>query len=160
MLAHCYASNSVTSDADVDSSKWTRAGISFLNSSGIFHMLARSVWQAVCNLISAFAFIFMDEVKKSSNCNYLYNRPILSQNNLEFYLFVVCLMTQCQQLRLYSVGRNKRWMINWKIRGRKRPWPNSRYYPEIILEGLRKTGLRAEIWTLELPNTKQETLYW
>jgi hypothetical protein len=37
------------------------------------------------------------------------------------------------------------------------------YYPEIYLEGLRKTtenlmiaGLRAEIWTRDLPNMKQE----
>jgi hypothetical protein len=29
--------------------------------------------------------------------------------------------------------------MNWKGCGRKRSWPNLRYYPGICLEGLRKT---------------------
>jgi hypothetical protein len=48
--------------------------------------------------------------------------------------------------------------------GRKRSWLNLRYHPSIWLEGLRKTtkyfsqdtGLRAEIWSRDLPDTKQE----
>jgi hypothetical protein len=40
-------------------------------------------------------------------------------------------------------------VTNWKGCGRKWPWPNLRYYPEICLEGLRRTtkivGLLAEI---------------
>jgi hypothetical protein len=30
-------------------------------------------------------------------------------------------------------------MMNWKGFGRKRPWPNVRFYSKIRLEGLRKT---------------------
>jgi hypothetical protein len=30
-------------------------------------------------------------------------------------------------------------MMNWKGCGRKRSWPNLRYYPYICLEGLKKT---------------------
>jgi hypothetical protein len=30
-------------------------------------------------------------------------------------------------------------IINWKGYGRKWQWPNLRYYPDIFLEGLRKT---------------------
>jgi hypothetical protein len=30
-------------------------------------------------------------------------------------------------------------MVNWKVCGRTRSWPNLRYYPGIYLEGLRKT---------------------
>jgi hypothetical protein len=30
-------------------------------------------------------------------------------------------------------------MINWKEFGRKRPWTNFMYYPNIYEEGLRKT---------------------
>jgi hypothetical protein len=55
-------------------------------------------------------------------------------------------------------------MMNWKERGRKRSWPNLRYYTSNCLEGLRKiaqasvgiAGLRAEVLSLDLPNTKQE----
>jgi hypothetical protein len=51
--------------------------------------------------------------------------------------------------------------MNWKRCGRKWSWPNLRYYPDICLEGLRKTtrnlriaGLQAEISTQILPNMK------
>jgi hypothetical protein len=50
--------------------------------------------------------------------------------------------------------------LNWC--GRKGPWPNLRYCPAFFIEGLWKTSkylgiscLQAEIWTLDLPNTKQ-----
>jgi hypothetical protein len=57
-------------------------------------------------------------------------------------------------------------MTHWEEFWRKRSWPNIRHYPGIRLEGLRKTtktsirmpGLWAEIWTRDLPNTKQECL--
>jgi hypothetical protein len=53
-------------------------------------------------------------------------------------------------------------MINWKLCGRKRPWPNLRHYPGICLDGPRKTtktslmiaGIRADIWTWDLPKTR------
>jgi hypothetical protein len=44
--------------------------------------------------------------------------------------------------------------------GRKRPWPNLRYHPGMCLEGLSKitivrtAGLRAEVRTQDVPNTK------
>jgi hypothetical protein len=31
-------------------------------------------------------------------------------------------------------------VTNWKGRGRKRSWPDLRYYPDIWLKGLRKSG--------------------
>jgi hypothetical protein len=51
--------------------------------------------------------------------------------------------------------------MNWKVCGRKRSWPNLRYHPGILSEGLRKitktsimiSGHRAEILTRDLPNT-------
>jgi hypothetical protein len=53
--------------------------------------------------------------------------------------------------------------MNWKGCGRKRSWPNSKCYPRINLVEMRKTwkasvgvpGLRAEIRTRDLTNTKQ-----
>jgi hypothetical protein len=61
-----------------------------------------------------------------------------------------------------SEGMTSEWWIG-KICGRKRPWPSLKYYPEICLEGLRRTtktsvmiaDLRAEIWTRDLPNTSR-----
>jgi hypothetical protein len=55
-------------------------------------------------------------------------------------------------------------MMNWKGCEKRRSWPKLRYYQGIYLEGLRKikktsvriAGLRAEIGTRDLPNTKQE----
>jgi len=52
-------------------------------------------------------------------------------------------------------------MMNWKV-FRKRSWTNVMVLSEIRLDGLRKTtknfvrvaGLRADIWTRVLPNTK------
>jgi hypothetical protein len=85
---------------------------------------------------------------------------------LFIYLFVLNLATFSQLLKLYSVEwKGDKWMMNWKGRARKRSWPNPRYCPDIQLEGLRNTtktsvgivGLRAEIWTLDLPNTKHST---
>jgi hypothetical protein len=42
-------------------------------------------------------------------------------------------------------------MINWEVRGRKWLWPNLRYYPCILLEGLRKPRKTlvwmADVWT-------------
>jgi hypothetical protein len=56
-------------------------------------------------------------------------------------------------------------MVNWKRCGRKRSWPNLRYYPSICLEGLRETtknlrinGLQAEMWTRDPSNTKKDCL--
>jgi hypothetical protein len=80
-----------------------------------------------------------------------------------FILFVVQLTTLFWWLRLY-IALNKRMIsMNSKGLGRKRPWPNSKNYPGICLEGLRKTtnklsvaGLLSEIWTRDLPNTKQD----
>jgi hypothetical protein len=49
--------------------------------------------------------------------------------------------------------------MNLKGYGRKRSWPNLRYYPEIYLEGLRKTtknsgypvpGPRFETWIFRI----------
>jgi hypothetical protein len=41
-------------------------------------------------------------------------------------------------------------MMNWKGKGKKRLWPNLRYYPGIFLEGMRKTtknpGRIAGLW--------------
>jgi hypothetical protein len=47
-------------------------------------------------------------------------------------------------------------MINWKVSGKKRSWPNFEYYLCICLEGLRKTIKtlsregRLEFWTRDL----------
>jgi hypothetical protein len=54
--------------------------------------------------------------------------------------------------------------MNWKGYGRKWVWPTLRYYPDICLEGPRKTtktsvkinGLQTEILTWDLLNMKQE----
>jgi hypothetical protein len=35
--------------------------------------------------------------------------------------------------------RGWQWVMNWKECGRKRSWPNLRYYPNICLEDLRKS---------------------
>jgi hypothetical protein len=60
------------------------------------------------------------------------------------------------------IASNEYLMINWKRCGRNRSRPNLRYYPGICVEGLRKVtkglriaGLQADIWTWDLPNTKQ-----
>lgn len=53
-------------------------------------------------------------------------------------------------------------MMNWKEYGRKRSWPDSRYYPGICPQGqgrprklsVRVTGFRTQIWTHYLRNTK------
>jgi hypothetical protein len=38
--------------------------------------------------------------------------------------------------------------MNWKTKGRKRPWPKLRYYSAIDLRGLRKTTKLARITVL------------
>jgi hypothetical protein len=60
--------------------------------------------------------------------------------------------------------KGDRWMMICKWRGRERLWPNLRYYSVIWLEVPRKAKkplvqdnlFRAEIWTRDLPITKQE----
>jgi hypothetical protein len=52
-------------------------------------------------------------------------------------------------------------MMNWKEFGRKLSWPNSRWICLVELRKITKTsvriaGLRAEIWTRNIPNSKQE----
>jgi hypothetical protein len=56
-------------------------------------------------------------------------------------LFVDYLPTFLQQLKLYSVECKDDALMMYleKICGRKRLWPNLRYYPVTRLEGLRKT---------------------
>jgi hypothetical protein len=51
-------------------------------------------------------------------------------------------------------------MMSWIGCGGKRPWPNSRYYPDRFVKGLRKTtknlriaDLRTEIPTWDHPKT-------
>jgi hypothetical protein len=54
-------------------------------------------------------------------------------------LSLLYLTTLFQWLWLYSFEQTgDNWMINRKGCGRKRPWPNLRYYPSICLVGLRK----------------------
>jgi hypothetical protein len=79
------------------------------------------------------------------------------------YLFIVYLTTLFQKLRLYGVERKGHKWMSWKGFGRKRSWRNfkvlSRNSPretEENHEKLRIIGLGAEIWTRDLPNTKQE----
>jgi hypothetical protein len=59
-----------------------------------------------------------------------------------------------QYLRICNIQwRDNKWIMNCKGFGKKRTWPNLRYYPGICLEGLRKpwktsvmiTGLQPEI---------------
>jgi hypothetical protein len=77
------------------------------------------------------------------------------------------LTTRFPLLSLYSVERKSdKWMMTWQEFGTKRSWPNLCYYPSFRLEGLRKprkssgsiAALRAEVWTRDLPNMKQEYL--
>jgi hypothetical protein len=61
-------------------------------------------------------------------------------------LYRVCLTTHFRQQRLYRVGwKGDKWEKNWKGCGRKRSWPNLRYYPSIFLQGLRKNMRRSVI---------------
>jgi hypothetical protein len=62
----------------------------------------------------------------------------------------------------YSFERLDEWHMNWKVRGRNRPWPISRHYIRIFLDGLwvttktwdRIVGMQAEIRTADLPNIR------
>jgi hypothetical protein len=55
------------------------------------------------------------------------------------FVFVVNLTTLSQYLRLYSVEqKDGKGMMTWKKCGRKRSWPNLRFYSSIRLEDLRK----------------------
>jgi hypothetical protein len=86
--------------------------------------------------------------------------------NYHACFFVFCLATRFQRLSLYSLEwKDDTWMMNWKGCGRRQSsWPNLKYYPSICLQGLRKTtknlsentGLRTEIWTQKLQNSKQD----
>jgi hypothetical protein len=87
-------------------------------------------------------------------------RPTLLYFLFIYLLFVIHLTTLFQKLRIYSVEWKRKWLNgrNLELIGRSLIL---RYYPCICLEGLRKTtkslvGLRAEIWTRDLPNTRQE----
>jgi hypothetical protein len=77
--------------------------------------------------------------------------------NHVFYLFVAYLMTPSQYLRLYSIEwENDRQMMNCKGFGRKRSWPNWRYWRKPQKTPFRIASLQAKIWTWDLPNTKQK----
>jgi hypothetical protein len=52
---------------------------------------------------------------------------------------LVYLMRSFSNLITNSAQWSDMWMMNWKGFERKRSWPNLRYYPNICLEGLRKT---------------------
>jgi hypothetical protein len=57
------------------------------------------------------------------------------------YLFIYSLFNDAVS-STGNIAPNKKFdarMTNWKGCWRKRPWPNLRYYPGILLEGLRKT---------------------
>jgi hypothetical protein len=72
------------------------------------------------------------------------------------------LTTLFQWLGLYSVEwRGDEWVMNWKGCGKKQSWHTFMWCSSICLEGLSKTttnlrisGLRAKIWSRDLPNTK------
>jgi hypothetical protein len=80
------------------------------------------------------------------------------------FFFLVYLATFCQWLRLYGVeGRGDTWIMNLNM------WKEAvvvwfKKLSQHSFEGLRKTtktsvsiaSLRAEIWTRDLPATKQE----
>jgi hypothetical protein len=58
-------------------------------------------------------------------------------------------------------------MLNWKGCGRKWSWPNLRCYPDIFLEGLRKStkklgivSLEADVWTQDLSNMNSSVSHW
>jgi hypothetical protein len=80
----------------------------------------------------------------------------------EMFVFCDLLTTLYQQLRIYGVEwKNGRWILNWKGCGKKRSWLILRCYPGICLKDMTKitkksvviSGLLAEIWTPDLPNT-------
>jgi hypothetical protein len=69
--------------------------------------------------------------------------------SLLLILFIYSLFNDTFSISEY-IESNERMIVNWKGCGRKRSWPNSRYYPGIWLEGLRKisvriAGLQADI---------------
>jgi hypothetical protein len=81
------------------------------------------------------------------------------------FLFVIYLARLFQWLRLHSVQwAGDMWIMNWKGCRSRWSWPNWKYYSSIAYGDWRKpretsvriTGLRADIWTLDLPKTKQE----
>jgi hypothetical protein len=96
--------------------------------------------------------------RKERVCNKIVTNHIWSVK------FVCSLTTLFQWHKINSGG----WMMNWKERGRRWSCSNFEvtYYPSMCLEKPRKTmkkpiritGLRAEIWTRDLPNTTQEHL--
>jgi hypothetical protein len=100
---------------------------------------------------------------KSAGCTSRNTSPFLTHvATVVCYLYIVTLFR-------ILVLRQQQVICKWwtdKGRERKRWWPNLRFFPGICLEGLRKlkknldgvAGLRAEIWTQNLPNTKQNLL--
>jgi hypothetical protein len=57
-------------------------------------------------------------------------------------LFFWFIQRRCHMLQL--VGWY--WMLNWKVCGRWRTWPSSRYCPDISPEEMRKTTKWKSIW--------------
>jgi hypothetical protein len=82
-----------------------------------------------------------------------------------FIPFMYSLIYLCVYLLVYGLFNDavssSDFCVEW--RDYQRPWPNLRYYHVICFEELKKTtktlvrvdGLRAEILTQDLPNTKQ-----
>jgi hypothetical protein len=147
--------------------------------------VSRNFWRVETETLHTANYTFKDELKKFSNFTVTPPGCSLSLNLLNIFVvlsfhsvtnfqrrshnfgcLILYLMTLFKKLRLYSVEwKGDRKMIDWKGRGRKRLWPPVlRYYNCICLEGLKKTmknsvriaGFRVEIWTRDLPNTKQE----
>jgi hypothetical protein len=96
-----------------------------------------------------------------------FQRNIRSPYSGDGFLFLV-------YLTAFSVTQTISYRIEWNDDiitmnsrgcGRKRSFPNLRFYPGICLEGLRKTtkasvriaGLRAEVWAQDLPNRKKKS---
>jgi hypothetical protein len=81
-------------------------------------------------------------------------------------LYVFC-FNDCQYLRPHSVRWDDQWIMTWKVRARKRSWPNLRSWTvAFVWRGWRKPQtssvriacIRAEIWTRYLRNTKLVSL--
>jgi hypothetical protein len=71
-------------------------------------------------------------------------------------------LTMLSVARLHRVEwKDGKWMMNWKVCGRKWSWLNLRYFcwrdwrkPQKNSAGI--AGLQAKIWVRDLPNIKQE----
>jgi hypothetical protein len=64
-------------------------------------------------------------------------------------LFIYCLFND-------TVSRIVGWLLNWKLCGRKRSWPNLRYCPGMFPKGLRKTTRNLSAGVRELSSGPQE----